>query len=276
MKEYRKILFKKTEQRDLFMDIFVPEDTENPPIILWVHGGGWNELNRTWSLVMPLLEHGYAVASADYRYCDETPMPGQMLDLKDALLFVRKHGNDYGYDGSRICISGDSAGAHLACLVGVSAGNREWETTDGDYSVQAIIDISGPISFGTMVKAGAKAGDYPNIEQLLNTPADSKGFYAAAAAADPVTYINGVEPPVLIIQGTEDPIVSVSQARHFRNALEEAGDKVHMYYVPGGLHSMGGDLFDRVATEFLDYYLKGRKTVTEPKVLDCHYRRFPV
>ena len=100
--------------------------------------------------------------------------------------------------------------------------------------------------------------------------------YTAAAAADPVTYINGVEPLVPIIQGTEDPIVSVSQARHFRNALEEAGDKVHMYYVPGGLHSMGGDLFDRVATEFLDYYLKGRKTVTEPKVLDCHYRRFPV
>ena len=55
---------------------------------------------------------------------------------------------------------------------------------------------------------------------------------------------------------SEDPIVSVSQARHFRNALEEAGDKVHMYYVPGGLHSMGGELFDRVVTEFLDYYMK--------------------
>lgn len=276
MKEFKRILFKKTDQRELFLDIFVPEDTERPPIVLWVHGGGWNELNRTWSLVMPLLEHGYAVASTDYRYCDEIPMPGQMLDLKDALLYIRQHANDYGYDGSRICISGDSAGAHLACLAGVSAGNREWETTDGDYSVQAIIDISGPISLGTLVAEGARAGDYPNIERLLNTPADSKGFYGAAAEADPVTYINGTEPPVLIIHGSEDPVVAVGQARRFRNALEEAGDRVHMYYVPGGLHSMGGELFDRVAAEFLDYYLKNRKTVTEPKVLDCHYRKYPV
>lgn len=66
----------------------------------------------------------------------------------------------------------------------------------------------------------------------------------------------------------------MSQARRFRNALEEADDRVHMYYVPGGLHSMGGDLFDRVITEFLDFYLKGQKTVTEPKVLDQHYRRY--
>lgn len=33
-------------------------------------------------------------------------------------------------------------------------------------------------------------------------------------------------------------------------------------------------LFDRVITEFLDFYLKGQKTVTESKVLDQHYRRY--
>ena len=74
------------------------------------------------------------------------------------------------------------------------------------------------------------------------------------------------------MQGTDDPIVPVSQARLFRNALEEAGDKVHMYLVPGGHHSMGGKVFDDILCEFLDFYLKGTVTVTEPKVLAEHYR----
>lgn len=275
MKEYKGILFRQVSERELFMDIFVPENVEKPPVVMWVHGGGWGELNRTWSLVMPLLAHGYAVASVDYRYCDEVTFPGQMLDLKEALLYLKKHGGEYGYDAEKICLSGDSAGAHLACLIGVSEGNKAWEKPGEDYSVQAIVDISGPISLGEILKEECKIPDgRKTFEQLLGAPSDSKEILAAAAAADSLTYINGTEPPTLIIQGTDDPVVAVSQARRFRNALEEADDRVHMYYVPGGLHSMGGDLFDRVITEFLDFYLKGQKTVTEPKVLDQHYRRY--
>lgn len=66
MTEWKNILFKEIENRKLYLDLFVPEDVPAPPIIMWVHGGGWNELNRTWSLIMPMLERGYAVASVDY------------------------------------------------------------------------------------------------------------------------------------------------------------------------------------------------------------------
>ena len=100
MTEWKNILFKEIENRKLYLDLFVPEDVPAPPIIMWVHGGGWNELNRTWSLIMPMLERGYAVASVDYRYCDEAAFPAQMSDLKDALLFLKKHGDAYGYEDS--------------------------------------------------------------------------------------------------------------------------------------------------------------------------------
>lgn len=272
MKEWKNILFKTVEERRLYLDLFMPEDAVTPPIIMWVHGGGWNELNRTWSLVMPMLEKGYAIASVDYRYCDEAPFPAQMLDLKDAIVYLRRHAGEYGYDGSKLVLSGDSAGAHLACLAGLSEGNGAWEKPGEDYSVQAIIDISGPASLGDVVPPEAKAGDLGSIEKLLDAPCDSKAFFAAAAAASPLTYIRGGEPPVLIVHGSEDPVVAVTQARKLRNALEAAGDAVHLYYVPGGLHSMGGELLYAVMDEFLRYYLKGEKTVTEPKVLAEHYR----
>ena len=273
MKEYKNISYKKTETRDLYLDVFLPEE-KNPPLIMWIHGGGWKELNRTWNLAMPMLEKGYAVATVDYRYCDEGQFPAQMLDLKDALLFLRAHAPEYGYDGTKIAVSGDSAGAHLCTLLGVSAGNRDWESTDGDYSVQAVIDMCGPTDLPLSFKG--RDEDLNNvIAQLLGTPVKSKAGLGRAAAASPLTYINGSEPPFLILHGSEDPVVSPEQSRLLRNALEKAGVPVMMYLIPGAVHAFGGRLVTDITGEFLDYFLKGSRTVETPEVLKCHHRDIP-
>ena len=95
MKQYLNIPFKHIAGHDLCADFYIPEDVINPPVILWIHGGGWKDLNRKWCLVMPQLERGYAICSVDYRYSDEDIFPAQMLDLKDALLFVKENGEKY-------------------------------------------------------------------------------------------------------------------------------------------------------------------------------------
>jgi len=273
IKEYKSISYKKLEAHDLYLDIFVPEE-KNPPLIMWVHGGGWKELNRTWNLVMPMLERGYAVAAVDYRYCDEEKFPAQMLDLKDALLFLRKHADEYGYDGEKIAVAGDSAGAHLGTLLGVSVGNKEWERMEGDYSVQAVIDMCGPTDL-TMTFQG-KEGELDEASvELLGVPGTSKEDLGCAAKASPVTYISGNEPPFLILHGSEDPIMSSKHSIFLRNALEKAGVPVMMYLVPGALHAFGGKLVNDIMGEFLDYFLKGIKTVETPEVKKCHCRELP-
>ena len=135
MKQYLNIPFKHAAGHDLCADFYIPEDVTNPPVILWIHGGGWKDLNRKWCLVMPQLTRGYAICSVDYRYSDEDIFPAQMLDLKYALLFVKENGEKYGYDGSKVILSGDSAGGHLCSLLGISAGNRDWEQPGKDYTV---------------------------------------------------------------------------------------------------------------------------------------------
>ncbi len=273
MKEYKNIPYKTVENRHLYLDIFLP-DEENPPLIMWIHGGGWKELNRIWNLAMPMLEKGYAIAAVDYRYCDEGTFPTQMLDLKDALLFLRRQAEKYGYDGRKIVVSGDSAGGHLCTLMGVSAGNRDWETVEGDYSVQAVIDMCGPTEL-SMALQGKEEQPDNIIAELLGAPVTSKMGLSLAASASPMTYIDGSEPPFLILHGSEDPVVSPEHSRLLRNALEKAGVPVMMYLIPGAVHAFGGKLVTDIIGEFLNYYLKKIKTVETPEVQKCHLREIP-
>ena len=273
MKQYSNIPFKHAVGHDLCADFYIPEDVTNPPVILWIHGGGWKDLNRKWCLVMPQLERGYAICSVDYRYSDEDIFPAQMLDLKDALLFVKENGEKYGYDGSKVILSGDSAGGHLCSLLGVSAGNRDWEQPGKDYTVQAVVDFCGPCQLGGL--SDTREGSFV-LEQLLGTGSDSKAFRGRAALASPTTYINGTEPPFLILHGSVDPTVSRDQSRALRNALEAAGVPVHMYLVPGGVHGLSGSLIDQIVQEFLDYYVKGKTTVITPQLTSGHDRTIPV
>ena len=249
MKTYLDVPFKKVEGHELYADFYIPEDIENPPIILWIHGGAWRELNRKWCLVYPQLKRGYAVCSVDYRYSDEAAFPAQMLDLKEALVFVKANGDTYGYDGSKIILSGDSAGGHLCTLLGVSAGNQDWEKAGEDYSVQAVVEFCGPCRIGQC--AELETGEDRIISQLLGVTGTGKALAGRAAVASP------------------------DQSRALRNALEAARVPVHMYLVPGGVHGLGGRLVDSVIQEFLDYYVKGEVTVETPELQGIHDRTVP-
>ena len=101
-------------------------------------------------------------------------------------------------------------------------------------------------------------------------------FSGRAALASPDTYVDGTEPPFLILHGSADPTVSPDQSRMLRNALEAAGVPVHMYLVPGGVHGLSGELIDRIIQEFLDYYVKGKTTVITPELTSEHDRTVPV
>lgn len=271
MKTYLDVSFKKVEGHDLYADFYIPENADKPPVILWIHGGGWKDLNRKWCLVFPQLERGYAICSVDYRYSDEAPFPAQMLDLKDALLFVKANGDKYGYDGSKVILSGDSAGGHLCSLLGVSAGNQDWERPGEDYSVQAVVDFCGPCRIGDreMEETGP-------VSQFLGGCGNRKTMKGRAGAASPDTYIDGTEPPFLILHGSNDPAVSPDQSRALRNALERAGVPVHMYLVPGGVHGLSGELLDSIIQEFLDYYVKNKITVVTPELQKEHDRTIPL
>jgi acetyl esterase/lipase len=108
------------------IDVYVPEgDVANPPIMLFIHGGGWTGGNRT-DYSRPLFYHflslGFIVTAMDYRLLPETKLEGQMDDVRDVEAWLRNNlaqeVTEYfsQIQDDKIIVVGASAGAHLALL----------------------------------------------------------------------------------------------------------------------------------------------------------------
>lgn len=139
--------------RDLHVDLFRPDNDSIYPALIMVHGGGWNSGDR--SLQVPMAQRisqaGYVTIPVEYRLIPEALYPAGLHDIKTAVRWVRKNAAKYGIDPDKIAVSGCSAGAQLATLVGVTNGSSRHEGSGqwGDVSsdVQAVVNMDGIATF---------------------------------------------------------------------------------------------------------------------------------
>lgn len=93
------------------------------PLVVFVHGGGWKRGDMEMMDGSAKLDHwngdlGYAVASVNYRLVPDASVEQQAADVAAAVAYLKGNAAPLGFDGSRIALTGHSAGAHLVALVG--------------------------------------------------------------------------------------------------------------------------------------------------------------
>jgi acetyl esterase/lipase len=242
--------------RALALDLYMPAGVEHPPLLVWIHGGAWREGSKS-DARLEFVEHGIATAAVDYRLSTEARFPGMVYDIKAAIRFLRAHAADYGYRADRIAIAGDSAGGHLAALVGVTNGDASLEGTEGDArnassKVDAIVDYYGASDLTTILDQSTPHGlsvREPALKLLLGAlPTDVPDL---AKQASVVTHVDASDPPLLLFHGDRDPQMPVNQALELDGAYEALGLPVDLVIVHGAAH--GGDVFYR--GENLDHAL---------------------
>lgn len=81
-----RIEFAKPGGVPLLLDLHLPAGVENPPLVVWIHGGGWKGGSRKNCKIAWIAKHGYAVASIEYRLSQEAIFPAQVHDCKGAIL----------------------------------------------------------------------------------------------------------------------------------------------------------------------------------------------
>ena len=209
------------------------------PAIIVIHGGGWLEgdkssfstpRNRPPGNIIDFATLGFVAASLNYRLSKEAPFPAALHDCKCAVRWLRANAEKYRIDPALIGAWGNSAGGHLALMLGMVDKNANLEG-DGPYqeyssAVQAVVSDSGPIDLlyqyeHNQVKSA--------IGQFLGG-APSGARVAAYQLASPINHISPQTPPLMLIYGGADTQVGVETADRFVIALREADLKDVSYY----------------------------------------------
>lgn len=239
--------FARTGDRSLKLDLHLPAHSPLSPLIIWVHGGAWRSGSRQDMPLAQLVQAGYAVASVDYRLSTEVKFPTQIHDIKAAVRFLRGHGGAWNLTTNTILVAGDSAGGHLAALVGVTNGSRELEGEVGgdrgtSSDVQGIISFYGGSDLTTILQQSTPHGlnvRVPALDLLLGGQPDA--VPELARLASPVFHIDRKDPPLLLIHGDQDPQMPVNQALELSAAYRKAGASAQLEIIAGAAH--GGTVF---------------------------------
>jgi acetyl esterase/lipase len=269
IKAERNIPYVENGHANQVLDVFLPEQASGKPLplMIWSHGGAWMGGGHANPPVIYLVEKGFAVASIQHRFSSHAVWPAQAHDCKAAIRFLRANASKYNFDPENFGVGGDSSGGHLAAFVGTSGDVPEMEgdlgNTNVSSRVQAVVDWFGPTDFTLMTQQSGPrsmiqhdAPDSPE-SRLVGGPVQEQK--AAAATANPITYVDKNDPPFLIMHGDNDQLVPLGQSVILAKALIDAGVEVTMKTIPGAAH--GGPQFHnaesrRLMEEFLSRTLK--------------------
>ncbi len=230
----------------LRLDLHMP-DAADPPLLVWIHGGAWENGNKSAMPLGPLVERGFAVASVDFSPASKARFPGQVHEIKAAIRFLRAQARRFGYDADRIGVAGASSGAHLAAVVGTSNGHAELEGALGDHrdqssEVHAIVSYFAATNLTTILAQSTPFGlniREPALVRLLG--AAPKEAEPLARLASPVFQVDARDPPLLLLHGDQDPQMPINQSHELEGAYERAGLDVDFIVVHGAAH--GGSAF---------------------------------
>ena len=215
----------------LVADLYLPKGSGPFPGVIYLHGGGWRNGNRSQLRRQATLmaKHGFVGMAIEYRLAPAHPYPAALDDAKDAVRWLRRHAKEYNVNSDHIAAVGSSAGGHLAAMLGVdSTSTPGRHRRDDDASVQAVVAFNGIFDLKSM----------PPSTMI----SDLVGATCAAAPskcreASPIDHIHPGLPPFLILHGTADATAPYAQADAFVNALRSDHDAVEIFVAEGAPHT---------------------------------------
>lgn len=231
--------------RSLLLDLYLPtKESDKPlPVVMWIHGGGWQRGSKENCPLIWLANEGYAVVSLGYRLIPEAKWPMPFDDACAAIRFLRTNAAKYKLDANRFVVAGGSSGGNLASIVGVM--DRLRDEAVSSY-VQGVIDFYGASDALTM-PSNVPGPDKTDADLAKTNAARLIGGIVRdhpdlAKQMSPIYHVSKGDPPFLIIHGDQDKQVPLEQSERLHKKLKEAGVPSTLHVIKGAGH--GGKEFD--------------------------------
>jgi acetyl esterase/lipase len=210
------------------LDLYLPKDQRDFPVILFVHGGAWRHGDKSGFLgfygllASSWARHGLGVVVPNYRLSPSVNHPEHIKDVARAFAWTHANIGKYGGRADEIFVSGHSAGGHLISLL---ATDESYLKAQG-LSLKA---IRGAIPLCGVFRIDAAVRMYDSM---------FGGDPIVRGQASPICHACSEAPPFLIIYADQDlPMCNKKFAEEFCTALKGHKASVKSLEVPGRNHA---------------------------------------
>lgn len=250
---------------DLHLHILQPKIMLEPdrdfPCVVFVKGSAWmkQEMYPEIPQLSRLAKLGYVVAEVEYRHSGIAHHPAQIIDVKNAIRYMKKHASTYHVDPNKVIIMGDSSGGHVSCMTGMTANTTLFDKpNDANYSceVKGIISLYGAVDvtlpYGFPITENHQLPDSPegmlvgyNIRENMEEAKKVCARY----------YVNEDFAPVLLLHGSKDKMVFCQESVDLYEELKKAKKDVTFYIVRNADHG-GAAFWTDEALQVYDEFIK--------------------
>jgi acetyl esterase/lipase len=201
------------------------------PSVVVVHGGAWRGgdkgENVAWNQWLAEVE-GYVVLDIQYRLTPAATWEQQVIDIRDAVAWLRSHADELQLDPERVALLGRSAGGHLSLLAAYTWGDADGPPPAG------VVALYPPTDLERFYDATTYDMRQAVIDGIGRPPAVAAEAYRAAS---PIKLVRGDLPPTLLLHGTWDELVPVEHSDRLAEALQKVGARVRLVRVPNARHA---------------------------------------
>jgi acetyl esterase/lipase len=207
----------------LALDIYSPANATQPlPVIVFFYGGRWTIGERAQYAFAghALAQRGYVVVIPDYRKYPDVKFPAFVQDAASAVAWTHDNIAIYGGDASRLYVTGHSSGAHLGSLVATDPRYLTAHDMSRDI-IRGFAGLAGPYAF---------IPEEPDLKDIFGPPENYPEVQA-------ITFVDGRQPPMLLLWGAEDTAVGQFNMDNLAARIREKGGRYETKIYPGINHA---------------------------------------
>lgn len=206
------------------LDIYQPHLLSDTllPVIVFFYGGSWDSGSKQDYLFLAeaFTAQGYLVVIPDYRHYPEVKFPQLMQDPALAFQWVKTHISTYHGDPQRVFMMGHSAGAHLAVMLSLNAEYLARVGLDPE-AIAGTVGLAGAYDFLPLGSDRLRAIFAPPEQEWTSQP---------------IHFVNGKNPPLLLLTGTKDRTVWPKNSINLANAITAKGGRAQLITYEGYDH----------------------------------------
>jgi arylformamidase len=206
------------------IDLFLPAGVQTPPLMVFIHGGYWQELSKSEASAPAtgFNAQGVAYAAVNYGLAPKATLAEMVERCRRAIAHLHRDAANLGFDPDRIYVSGSSAGAHLAAMTTLTDWSRLAAPSDvikGAIFLSGVFDLRAiPLTY---------VNDPLGLDQV------------EAMRLSPLLLVDGtpaVLPPTVVAWGEHETGEFKRMSRDYAEALKRRGVAVNAFEAAGRNH----------------------------------------